>query len=243
MRHITLGIVFTLATLSSHCASTKFASQTRSKSAAKNTGTPSGTPSGMPSGTPSGTPGGTPAGTPAGTPGGTTSGTPGGETTTDTTVNTGEDTDTKTITDTDTSTTTTVGLEVVKVGINFEDLFDRGSNDKDFNDAVLCFSGNFLVNGSTVTSLKDQSVIAQTSSHSSCKHTINVKITQASGAAPFTTSFPSTQGGTVPLTFHKGDVLEVGMTITTGNCSHTTVNMHNAAAALVKPDVCNTSGK
>jgi hypothetical protein len=191
-----------LATLLSHCQTSKFSAEKRQRAQTP----PAETPNGDPSGTP-----------------------PIDE---KPPVEPGEDPD-----------PTEKGVPVDKLGINFEDLFDNPGNDKDFNDAVLCFSGNFGVNGSQVTSLKEQTVVVQTSSISACRHSITVKVVPAAGGTPFVTTFPSNQAGPVSLPFKKDDVLEVSMTITDGPCTHTTTDMHDASAALVKPDTCHVSGK
>ncbi len=68
------------------------------------------------------------------------------------------------------------GLPVIRAGVNFE---DSRAGDADYNDAVLCFEGNFKVDGALVTSTSKQKVIASTYSHAGCNHTVKVVIVSA----------------------------------------------------------------
>jgi hypothetical protein len=144
--------------------------------------------------------------------------------------------DPSTVLDDDGGTLVIPGVKVQKVGVNFEDL-----NDFDFNDAVLCFQGNFKIDGTTVTSYQRQTVSARTYSASACKHRIDVVIVHPDGTRQ-AFNYRSDSGVVLQLPFLIKSRLEVTMTTIEGSCSRTPVSMHNTRYALVKPNVCNTTG-
>lgn len=135
------------------------------------------------------------------------------------------------------------GTHVLKVGINFEDLWDNGKSDNDYNDAVLCFSGKFSVKDRSITSLIGQTVSATTSSISGCQHTITAVVTDNAGKKIKEVSYDSRSKDAVSLPFTKGATLSVFMEPTGGPCSRVKVAMTEPKAAIVQPDVCNTSGE
>ncbi len=71
------------------------------------------------------------------------------------------------------------GVPVNKVGINFEDAYDDKSNDnKDYNDAVLCFEGAFSVveNEGKIVSAKAQEFKPHTYRGGLCKTSLRIVI-------------------------------------------------------------------
>lgn len=128
------------------------------------------------------------------------------------------------------------GTKIQRVGINFEDFTDF-----DFNDAVLCFEGNFKIEGTNVVSYQTQTIAAKTFSASGCDHRIDVTILHADGTeASF--SYRSDSGQTLQLPFKVKSKLAVTMTTIAGSCPKTPVTMHHPTYALVKGGVCNNTG-
>lgn len=133
------------------------------------------------------------------------------------------------------------GTPVVRVGINFED--QGAGGDADYNDAVMCFAGNFKVDGSTVISTQTQDVVATTSSISDCHHQVQVQIVHPDGRASSPIVFRSDAGAQVPMRFELGSRLEVSMQSITGGCSPVGRTMHEPDWARVQLDRCNTTGR
>ncbi len=132
------------------------------------------------------------------------------------------------------------GTPVVRVGVNFED--QGAGGDADYNDAVMCFAGNFKVDGSTVISTQRQQVVASTSSISDCHHEVRVEIFHPDGTREAPVSFRSNSGTQVPMRFELGSRLEVSMQSITGGCSPVGRTMHDRDWARVLLDQCNTTG-
>lgn len=134
------------------------------------------------------------------------------------------------------------GVEVVQVGVNFEDLGLTG--DRDYNDAVLCFGGKFKVDYATgnVVSLKNQVVTGRTSSIAGCKHTVRVEVVHANGDRETPISFPSNSFQQVEMNFKKGSKLEVFMITTSGCNTGVETDMHKPNDCKVEPDICRTLG-
>lgn len=133
------------------------------------------------------------------------------------------------------------GTPVVRVGINFED--QGAGGDADYNDAVLCFAGNFKVDGSSVISTQPQDVVATTSSISDCRHQVQVQIVHPDGRASTPLTFRSDSGTQVPMRFELGSRLEVSMQSITGGCNPVGRTMHEPDWARVQLDRCNTTGR
>lgn len=131
--------------------------------------------------------------------------------------------------------------QVQRVGINFEDLNAAQKSDFDYNDVVLCFTGEFSVQNSNVVSNAAQMVTAQVFSASSCDHRVDVRIVNPEDGTFTVQSFPSKGTGSVSLSFQAGFYLEVSETPVAGACTDTH-EMHDAQYAEVLPDVCNLSG-
>ncbi|MBC7658703.1 MAG: hypothetical protein H7249_03260 [Chitinophagaceae bacterium] len=137
-------------------------------------------------------------------------------------------------------------LPLVKLGINFEDMSADIKNVPDFNDAVLCFTGafDFTPTTTTIVSSKDQNINATTSSLSSCNHTIFITIAHTDGTVT-ATSFSSKNKDALPLSFKKGDHLEVAMQPTKESkvCNpDVKISMHSNAAAKILTNECITTG-
>jgi hypothetical protein len=135
------------------------------------------------------------------------------------------------------------GVPVVRVGVNFEDLGFSGDNDRDYNDAVLCFSGHFKVDGTNVVSIADQTVMGTTSSISGCHHRIKVTIVAPDGTSSAPIVYDSRRTQPVPLPFTIGSRLEVTMTPYDKCNPGVERTMHQPQHARVAPDVCNTTGR
>lgn len=133
------------------------------------------------------------------------------------------------------------GIKVQRVGVNFEDMPLNG--DADFNDAVLCFTGDFKVEGTSVVSYKVQSIKIQTSSHAGCNHTVTVTVVNEDGTESAPLSFDSKSGSVLSLDFKIKSKLEVKMQSRSSKCNKDAVrSMHNAGECKVLPDVCNLTG-
>ncbi len=129
------------------------------------------------------------------------------------------------------------GVAVTKVGVNFEDIPVGG--DADFNDAVMCFSGKFKVEGSNVVSTAKQTVTASTFSSSGCKHNVRAEVVHKDGSKEPPVTFDSRAPAPVTLKFKVGSKLEVFMKPYDGCNEGRERNMHTAQDAQVKPDLCN----
>jgi hypothetical protein len=134
------------------------------------------------------------------------------------------------------------GVKVVRVGVNFEDLGFNSKSDNDYNDAVLCFEGNFKVENTDIVSIKSQTVSGTTFSSSGCNHKIKVEITHADGSKEPNLEYDSRAGAPVTMKFKTGSKMEVFMTPYKGCNEGVKRNMHDVKHAMVKPDVCKNSG-
>jgi hypothetical protein len=79
----------------------------------------------------------------------------------------------------------TPGLPVIKLGIGFNDGLGYKKDDKDFNDAVVCFEGPFTYDATKkeIYSPKKQTVPVLIGSFSACTNNVIVEITPTSGEA------------------------------------------------------------
>jgi hypothetical protein len=134
---------------------------------------------------------------------------------------------------------------IEKVGINFE---DSDGGDNDYNDSVLCFKGKLVVDpvAQTVKSRVDQVVTALYTRRADCNNQIAVDVLHADGTREPRKNLSVSNGGTttVSLKFKAGSRLEVYLIAGTP-CSKSylgEVDMHSANDALVKVDICNTTG-
>ena len=104
------------------------------------------------------------------------------------------------------------GQNAVKVGVNFEDNA-RQDSDMDFNDAVLCFEGNFKVSEGQIFSLKKQSVKSTTFSASGCKHDVKVVVKSRDGKVEFQKRFSSKSNTPFNMPFKVGSQLFVDLLV------------------------------
>lgn len=128
-------------------------------------------------------------------------------------------------------------VQVAKVGINFEDL---EGGDYDYNDAVLCFEGEFAVTGATIVSSKDQSVEATIASRTECKNEIEIRIIDESGNVDKQV-IANASLTKKTLTFKNKSRLEVTRRTVTGSCILVT-ELTDPKQVKIQPDLCNTSG-
>jgi len=133
------------------------------------------------------------------------------------------------------------GVSAQKVGVNFED--HPFSGDKDFNDAVLCFTGKVAVSAGSVISLEEQTIAGVVSHRSSCNADMTISIV-GPGAYTWTQTFTASQQPTYQMPFKVGSRLEVKFNPASGcgDNARTEVNMYNPDWARILPDVCNTNG-
>ena len=133
------------------------------------------------------------------------------------------------------------GVSAQKVGVNFEDHPFTG--DKDFNDAVLCFTGKVAVSAGSVVSLEEQTIAGVVSHRSSCNADMTISIV-GPGAYSWTQTFIASQQPTYQMPFKVGSRLEVIFNPASrcGDNARTPVSMYNPDWARILPDVCNTNG-
>jgi hypothetical protein len=134
------------------------------------------------------------------------------------------------------------GVSAQKVGVNFED--HPFSGDKDFNDAVLCFTGKVAVSGGSVVSLEEQTIAGVVSHRSSCNADMTISIV-GPGAYSWTQTFIASQQPTYQMPFKVGSRLEVIFNPASrcGDNARTPVSMYNPQWARILPDICNTTGQ
>ena len=133
------------------------------------------------------------------------------------------------------------GVSAQKVGVNFEDHPFTG--DKDFNDAVLCFTGKVAVSAGSVVSLEEQTIAGVVSHRSSCNADMTISI-RGPGAYLWTQTFTASQQPTYQMPFKAGSKLEVKFNPASqcGDNGRTEVEMYNTHWALIRVDFCNTNG-
>ena len=126
------------------------------------------------------------------------------------------------------------GTKAVKVGINFEDL-----SDFDLNDSVLCFTGDFKIQGASVISYKKQTVVAAVTNNSACGHNIHVTIKNRDGLVTQKFSYNDRVTNSATMNFDVGSSLWVVMENQPN--SHGCIGpiaMNHATRAEVKPNLC-----
>ncbi|MBF0443377.1 MAG: hypothetical protein HQK54_15830 [Oligoflexales bacterium] len=133
----------------------------------------------------------------------------------------------------------------VKLGVNFEDGGIIGTDtDFDFNDAVLCFEGNFSLDVKTreVKALKDQTVVANYSRNADCQNHMLIEVIDPDGKknGPIDVTTPSSSVEKMNLTFKMGSVLKVYLVAGSGcNNSGKVVPMTDTEYTEVAVDKCN----
>lgn len=136
---------------------------------------------------------------------------------------------------------TDAGVSVSKVGVNFEDNYRASGND--YNDAVLCFEGAFIVDGTSVKSLKAQSFVPRFESRAQCNLDLIVRVKRANQVVQEIKYNNKMQDSSDDkLNFEKGDVLDVSMYTVAGCEQGSTKHMSDTQHAVVAVDKCNDSG-
>jgi hypothetical protein len=133
------------------------------------------------------------------------------------------------------------GTTVTKVGVNFDDHPFTG--DRDFNDAVLCFTGSTAVSQTGVISLIDQTITGRVTFRSACDADMIIKII-GPGTYSWQRSFRASQQPVYSMPFKSGSRLDVIYNPVTncGDNGRTPVSMYNSQWARILPNVCNTAG-
>lgn len=126
------------------------------------------------------------------------------------------------------------GVKAVKVGVNFEDL-----SDFDLNDSVLCFTGDFKIQGANVVSYKKQTIIAAVTNNSACGHNIRINIKDRTGAVTQRIAYDDRVTRSATMNFDVGSTLWVVMENQPNNqgCIGP-IAMNHATRAEVKPNLC-----
>lgn len=129
-----------------------------------------------------------------------------------------------------------------RVGINFDD-GGAGQSDQDFNDAVLCFQGQFLVDtkSGTVVSIKDQRIEASLSRNAYCNNALRVTVLHADGSKVGPSVYRTSQGEIVKLNlaFKTKSVLNVEILAGAGcNFFGSPRSTADREAAVVAIDKC-----
>lgn len=126
------------------------------------------------------------------------------------------------------------GVKALKVGVNFEDL-----SDFDLNDSVLCFTGDFKIQGASVVSYKKQTVVAAVTNNSACGHNIHVTIKNRDGLVTQKFSYNDRVTTAATMNFDVGSSMWVVMENQPN--SHGCIGpiaMNHASRAEVKPNLC-----
>jgi len=126
------------------------------------------------------------------------------------------------------------GVKAIKVGVNFEDL-----SDFDLNDSVLCFTGDFKIQGAGVVSYKKQTVVAAVTNNSACGHNIHVTIKSRDGLVTQKFSYNDRVTSSATMNFDVGSSLWVVMENQPNNYGCIgPIAMNHASRAEVKPNLC-----
>jgi hypothetical protein len=133
------------------------------------------------------------------------------------------------------------GVPAVRVGVNFEDHPFTG--DKDFNDAVLCFTGKVAVSPGSVIALEDQTITGVVSKRSACDADMTIRII-GPGNYSWVRQLRASQQPTYQMPFKTGSRLEVIFNPDSGcgDNARTPVNMYNPQWAQILANVCRTTG-
>lgn len=126
------------------------------------------------------------------------------------------------------------GVKAVKVGVNFEDL-----SDFDLNDSVLCFTGDFKIQGANVVSYKKQTIVAAVTNNSACGHNIRITIKDRTGAVTQRIAYDDRVTTSATMNFDVGSTLWVVMENQPNSqgCIGP-IAMNHATRAEVKPNLC-----
>ena len=126
------------------------------------------------------------------------------------------------------------GVKALKVGVNFEDL-----SDFDLNDSVLCFTGDFKIQGANVVSYKKQTIVAAVTNNSACGHNIRITIKDRAGTVTQRIAYDDRVTKSATMNFDVGSTLWVVMENQPNNqgCIGP-IAMNHATRAEVKPNLC-----
>lgn len=144
---------------------------------------------------------------------------------------------------------TNLAVAKTRVGINFDDGGSVGSDaDLDYNDAVLCFRGEFYVdkNKSRVRASKAQTITAFFTRRAACENTIQITVLNPDGRQDGPWAYEAQQNATVNfnLTFAAGSELKVELIAGRGcNFFGTPRPLGDPQAARIEIDVCRTDGE
>ncbi|MBI5211375.1 MAG: hypothetical protein HY927_15480 [Elusimicrobia bacterium] len=97
-----------------------------------------------------------------------------------------------------------------QVGVGFEDTME--GSDNDFDDAVVCLSGLFKVQGAHVTSYTEQDVVATVSASSACRHKVRIAAWNPDKTREKEVVVDSQDAAPVRLHMRMNSRLEVAMT-------------------------------
>lgn len=143
------------------------------------------------------------------------------------------------------------GLSVAKtrVGINFDDGGSIGSDaDRDYNDAVLCFRGEFRVDTqrARVLASKAQTVAVFFTRRAACENAVNILVLHADGSRDGPRQYRAQQNSTISfnLSFAPASELKVEL-IAGSDCNFFGAprSMDDPDAAKIEVDVCRTDGE
>jgi hypothetical protein len=126
------------------------------------------------------------------------------------------------------------GIKATKVGINFEDL-----SDFDYNDSVLCFSGNLKIEGTKVVSYMKQEIHASVWSNSACGHYIDVQVKSPAGVVTQSFRYSDRTTTAATINFDVGSELYVTMVNFPNQVCKGSVPQSNTTYAKVVPNICN----
>ena len=143
------------------------------------------------------------------------------------------------------------GLSVAKtrVGINFDDGGSIGGDaDRDYNDAVLCFLGEFRVDTqrARVLASKAQTVPVFFTRRAACDNTVNILVLHADGSRDGPRHYRAQQNATTSfnLSFAAASELKVELMAGSGcNFFGAPRSMDDPDAAKIEMDVCRTDGE
>lgn len=126
------------------------------------------------------------------------------------------------------------GVKAVKVGVNFEDL-----SDFDLNDSVLCFTGDFKIQGANVVSYKKQTIVAAVTNNSACGHNIRITIKDRAGTVTQRIAYDDRVTKSATMNFDVGSTLWVVMENQPNSqgCIGP-IAMNHTTRAEVKPNLC-----
>jgi hypothetical protein len=144
----------------------------------------------------------------------------------------------------------TPGTPVIKLGIGFNDGLGYHRDDRDFNDAVVCFEGPFNYDSvkKEIYSAKKQTVPVHIGSISACENNVLIKITAANGETTVT-EHATNINKRVNFDFSPGSKLSVSFKGTKKNkaCPNlptdgTLIHQGNTDWIIIEGDKCRDYG-